>query len=87
MILKFYLIYIPDGNTTQWEAMSDLSVPDPEAFPSYWYKSYEVDTEKYPDILSRLMKSRDKMNQQGIIPCKNRSIFPELEDILKSNNL
>ena len=82
--MNFYLIYIPNERTTQWEAMSDLSVPDTRAFPTHWYKKYEAPLEKYEEILKKLIEIKEKMNKSKVLPSKERNIFPELSDILDS---
>jgi hypothetical protein len=81
--MNFYLIYIPNGSGAQWEAMSDISVPDPGAFPSHWYRKYEFNDKKQEEALKKLMKIRNNLNRQKVLPSKDRNIFPELSDILK----
>lgn len=81
--MNFYLIYIPGERGARWEAMSDLTVPDPGAFPEHWYKKYEADNEKHEEILKKLMLARDDMNKRNLLPSKQKNLFPELSDILK----
>jgi len=76
--MDFYLIYFPNGNNSQWEAMSDNNVPDTGAFPSYWYKKYEAPAEKSTEMFDKLTAIRNDMNKRKLLPSKDKNIFPEL---------
>ena len=83
-MINFYLIYMPNQKGSRWEAMSDVSVPDPGAFPNHWYKKYEITLEKQEELFHKLIIIRDNMNKIGLLPTKEGNIFPKLADILKS---
>ncbi len=82
--MKVYLIYFPNGSNNQWEAMSEMVVPDPKAFPKHWYKEYDLPKEEHEKAFERLRDIRNDMNKRKVLPTKERDIFPELSDILKS---
>lgn len=76
--MDFYLIYFPNGNNSQWEAMSDNNVPDPKAFPNHWYKKYEAPVDKSAEMFDKLFRIRNDMNKRKLLPSKDKNIFPEL---------
>lgn len=80
--MNFYLIYWLGGRKSRWEAMTEINVPDPRAFPAHGYKKYEAPREKYEKMFKKLFEIRDDMNNQKVLPSKEKNVFPELTDIL-----
>jgi len=76
-----YLLWNPDG----WGVYGKGTCPDPGAFPDYWYKKYEIDIEKYSELFEKLIKIKEKLVSENILPSKEnyKKIFPGLEELLK----
>lgn len=78
-----YLLWNPDG----WGVYGIGTCPDPGAFPDYWYKKYEIDTEKYLELLEKLIKIRERLVSKNIIPLRGdyNKNFPELSDFVEED--
>jgi hypothetical protein len=77
-----YLLCVPKEG---WGVFDAYSCPNPEAFPNWTYEKYTIPTEQYDKVFERLIKIKEKLETQQIIPTKDkkRNIFPELSNLLK----
>ena len=76
-----YLLWNSDG----WGVYSKSTCPDPDAFPDYCYKKYEIDIEKYLELFEKLIKIKERLVSKNILPSRENynKIFPKLEELLK----
>lgn len=76
---EIYLLWSPQG----WGVFDECSCPDPENLPNYWYRQYEVPEECWSITFKELLKRRDELVKQDVIPTREnyseifRDIFEE----------
>lgn len=77
----YYLLW----NSDSWGVYDKSACPDPGAFPNYCYREYQVDDEKSSELFEKLMKIKERLVNENIIPSKENynKIFPKLEELLK----
>lgn len=67
-----------------WGVYLKCTCPDPMAFPSYFYKKYDIPSERFDTAFSRLLVVQGELENKKIIPTKKNhiDIFPKLEDLI-----
>jgi len=77
----YYLLW----NSDAWGVYDKSACPDPGAFPNFWYKKYQVDKERVSELFEKLMKIKERLVSENILPSKENynKIFSELEELLK----
>lgn len=82
MDYDLYLLWVPN---TGWGVFNTCNCPDPGAFPNWMYRKYTIPREQHNKVFDRLMKKKERLVVDKIIPTKEREtdIFPELSDLLK----
>ena len=77
---EVYLLWV-----NHWGVYHKQACPDTVAFPSSLYKKYNIPSENFNVVFSRLLAVQRELEEKKIVPTKESydKIFPKLEDLIK----
>jgi len=79
----YYLLWNPHG----WGVYNTCTCPDPGTFPNFWYRKYQVDEERASELFEKLIKIKERLVSENIIPSRENynKNFLELSNLLEES--